>query len=85
MDSPEAWLKKRPLKDFESQRDAYLCLSRHPKDFHVRRKCSGCENSISGKHMRCLECRDVGLCRKCYEQGDEPNDHAACHIMANLR
>ena len=84
-DSLEAWLQKCELGDFESQRDAYLCLARHPQELHVHRKCSGCKKSISGKHMRCLECKDVGLCYKCCKQGDARKDHKVTHEMVNLR
>lgn len=73
------------LKDFESQRDAYLCLSRCSKQLKISIKCNSCNNDIFKEHVKCLECKDVDLCGECHGSYQEPGRHVVTHTMVKLR
>ena len=81
----DAWLNSVELKDFESQRDAYLCLSRYSKQLKIRIKCNSCNDYIFEEQVKCLECKDIDLCGECHGSYQEPGGHVVNHTMVKLR
>ena len=81
--SAEKWIQSGTFKGFESERDAYLCLSRCSSNFVSSRKCNGCDQNSS--KYRCLQCRDMELCSKCYDEEEESSGHLTSHRMVRLR
>ena len=80
-----AWLNSGRFKDFESERDAYLFLSRYSKQLKISIKCNRCNDDISKEHVKCLECKDVELCGECHGSYQEPDGHVVTHTMVKLR
>ena len=79
------WLSNTAVKDFETERDALLCLSRYSKQLNLQNRCASCNNDIFEEHIRGLECRDLDMCGECHDNNKEPNGHAVFHVMVNLR
>lgn len=80
-----SWLQNSAFEDFESERDAKLCMSRTGKLFGTSGKYDGCRNTINSMERICLECIDMYLCTNCYKRKIEPSGHANFHKMAELR
>ena len=85
--SVDTWIQNGTFKDFESERDAYLCLSRCSPKLGLSRNCSGCSKILNAyiPKYRCLECKDVEICGDCYSRGEEPSGHSTNHKMVSLR
>ena len=79
------WLQNGAFGDFESERDAQLCLSRNSHQLGFLSKCDGCLKDILGIKYRCLECRDVDLCLNCNQRLAIPVGHEHFHKMAEMR
>ena len=79
------WLQNSAFGDFESERDAQLCLSRNSDQLGFFSKCDGCHNDILGIKYRCLECREMDLCEICNQRVTIPVGHEHDHKMAELR
>ena len=79
------WLRNIEFEDLESERDAWLCVSRNPRQLGTCGRCDGCNRKIKGIEYLCLECKDLALCGKCHQQRTEPLGHASFHKMAELR
>ena len=43
--SAKRWIQNCTVKGFESERDGYLCLSRHPLKLGLGTECNGCDSS----------------------------------------
>ena len=54
------WLQNGAFGDFESERDAQLCLSRNSNQLGFYSQCDGCHKYIFGIKYRCLECMRYG-------------------------
>ena len=83
--SASKWPRRSASEDFESEKDAKLCLSRNSKQLGFFSKCDGCQRNIIGIKYRCLECKDMDLCKNCHERKTVPSGHARFHKMAELR
>ena len=85
--SADTWIRNGTFKDFESERDAYLCLSRCSPKLGLSRRCTGCNKFLHAQipKYRCLECKDMEICGDCYHKGEEPSGHSTNHRMVNLR
>ena len=83
--SASKWPRRGAFADFESEKDAELCLSRNSKQLGFFSKCDGCQRRITGIKYRCLECRDMDLCANCHQQRKVPLGHINSHQMAKLR
>ena len=79
------WLQNGAFGDFESERDAQLCLSRNSHQLGFLIKCDGCLKDILGIKYRCLECRDMDLCLNCNQRLAIPVGHEHFHKMAEMR
>ena len=81
--SVDTWIQNSISKDFESERDAHLFLSRCSRRFHLLRKCNGCKVNLhwASPAYRCLDCRDMEFCLFCYIKEEEPDGHATSHRM----
>ena len=79
------WLQNGVFGDFESERDAQLCLSRNSHQLGFYSKCDGCHKDILGIKYRCLECRDMDLCDFCNQRVTILVGHEHHHKMAELR
>ena len=79
------WLQNGAFRDFESERDAQLCLSRNSHQLGFLSKCDGCLKDILGIKYRCLECRDMDLCLNCNQRLAIPVGHEHFHKMAEMR
>lgn len=85
--SADTWIRSGIFRDFESERDAYLCLSRCSSRPGFEMKCNSCSKKVNSKtkRYRCLDCKDMNLCGDCYMKGEEPNDHTNSHRIVRLR
>lgn len=85
--SVDTWMQSNISKDFESERDAYLFLSKCFRRFGLFGKCNGCKVNLDYKshRYRCLQCRDMELCSKCYDEEEESSGHLTSHRMVRLR
>lgn len=87
--SVDTWMQSNVCGDLESERDAYLFLSRCGHRFGLTMKCNGCKCNLDNlsyrfPRYRCLECRDMELCWNCYIKEDEPNGHEISHRITDM-
>lgn len=85
--SVHTWMQSKISKDFESERDAYLFLSRCFHRFDLFGKCNGCKVNLhyTSNSYRCLQCKDMELCFDCYIKEEDINGHATSHRMIDTR
>ena len=84
--SAEKWKQGKTFRDFVSEQDGYLCLTRGSDRLGLTRICQAC-NIINEEYegIRCLDCKDMELCSKCYEKEEKPDGHKKSHRMVKLR
>ena len=85
--STDTWIQNVTFKDFESECDAYLCLSRCPRKLGLVKECHSCDTILAIYRLtyRCLECKDVDICSDCYFRGEKLSGHSTNHRMVCLR
>ena len=86
--SADTWIQSKTFKDFDSEQDGLLCLTRGSDRLGLTRICHAC-NCITQFQkvpaVRCLNCKVTELCLKCYQDEKEPNGHKRSHRMVRLR
>ena len=83
--STDAWLQSWEFEDVENERDVMLFVARNTEQLGCSPTCDGCETIIFGINYKCLECKDIDLCRRCYQRGKVPVGHASFHKMVEMR
>ena len=86
--SADTWIQSKTFKDFDSEQDGSLCLTRGSDRLGLTRICHAC-NCITQFQkvpaVRCLNCKVTELCLKCYQDEKEPKGHKRSHRMVRLR
>ncbi|XP_065066167.1 zinc finger ZZ-type and EF-hand domain-containing protein 1-like isoform X1 [Rhopilema esculentum] len=82
----DKWCEKtRESAPRDVKRDINLFIARFSEHLNVQITCDGCGEKLSGRRYRCLNCMDMDLCAKCYENNEKPDEHTEEHEIIDLR